>query len=596
MAAKTKQEENLNELSVDELIKRRNEILALLQALEDEHRAASISDESYNSAKSGNQKKLDQVRAILAEFGIGDSDGKAPAKKPEAKSVPDIGVPAAAPAAPTSPAGQPASSPSPGISEALLVERLNARIAGEMEKTRVLIDAVKEGQAAGDERMQRLTESIGELRSMLFSTDNSVKTEESKVEMLEESVSGIDPKRVETEFVRRDKALGEHELRLEKNERRLADTAAAVKDLQGILTSIGGLHNIADVDREITKKLEEVRETSKEVGRTSERFEKMFVELNKRMDEFFVYRAKQESLDEIVRDVIKSIDTLNGRIESVATKGSLDAMREAFKSFEKELDKMNSKITRILPFADIAVSKDIQELSGERETIKLLLSSLEAGSRSGKISKEEFARAKEANELRLLDVEEKIRQSLGLSGDKNKVAEDSGKPVQSSTLENANGPQKVPAAGNTSKADAPTPIGTGQEPAAGEKPAQFLQDPGAKSQAAIAVIEAPSYTKPGNNLLGHMDDIQKNAAKIPGSNTAKKIHGTDDSESHEPVMAPEPASQPARDNFGGQDAAPSNPKGRKAMLISHIEDSYKSGQLSKTAYEHAKQLIMNMAN
>ncbi|MCK4555807.1 MAG: hypothetical protein KAT83_04320, partial [Candidatus Aenigmarchaeota archaeon] len=97
MAAKKKAEEELSDLSVDELTEKRNEILMLLQTLEDEHRSASISDESYKSTKEANQKKLDKMRVILEEFGITDNDGNPPEKKQEQKPAPAGDAPSATP-------------------------------------------------------------------------------------------------------------------------------------------------------------------------------------------------------------------------------------------------------------------------------------------------------------------------------------------------------------------------------------------------------------------------------------------------------------------------------------------------------------------
>ena len=65
-----KKEENLSELSVDELSRQKEEIEELLSSLEDEYRNATVSDKSYEEVKKKNQKRLDQIKSKLKEFGI----------------------------------------------------------------------------------------------------------------------------------------------------------------------------------------------------------------------------------------------------------------------------------------------------------------------------------------------------------------------------------------------------------------------------------------------------------------------------------------------------------------------------------------------
>ncbi len=575
MTAKKKAEESLSDLSVDELTERRNEILVLLQTLEDDHRSASISDESYKSTKEANQKKLDKIRPILEEFGIGDNDSKPPEKKKEQKPAPAESEQPQASSQPTSSATS--------FDESRFFERIDAKLNGEIEKLKVLIDALKEGGTASDERMQRLTESIGELRSMMFNTDNSVKSGESKIELLEENMAELDPRKIEKEFSKRDQSLGVFDLRVEKLERKMQDTTTGVHELQDILTSVGGLHNIADIDHEVTKKLEAVREESKEIKRMTERTEKMFLELNKRMDEFFVYRAKQEALDEIVRDVIKSIDSVNTRLENTVNKSYVKDLRDSFKGFEDKISKINSTMSSALPLADLMLPKEMQEMSSERESIKLLLVSLDEEARDKKISNEEYVQAKEANQKKLEEIEDKIRQQIQKPGATPPATENPApstekpdeKAVQATTPAQEKAEEGVVLdTGNIPAESKSTPVSEEQdtnldglknlqEGVSGNK-----EDPSAKTSIAEEAPAEPSNEKEqtGN---GKTTTETKNAAP---KETTQPVHGKE-----EPLQEPKESQT------------------KKEKLLFELDDSFKKGQLSRQAYEHSKEIVMKIS-
>ncbi len=621
MAAKKKAEEELSDLSVDELTEKRNEILMLLQTLEDEHRSASISDESYKSTKEANQKKLDKMREILEEFGIGDKDGN----PPEKKQVPAGDAPPATPvqgatAQPSDTPQQSQGAPAPPtpnaapFDESRIFERVDAKLNGEVEKLKVLIDALKEGGAASEERMQRLTESIGEIRSMMFNTDNSVKSGESKIELLEENMAEIDPRKVEKEFSKRDKSLGVFDLRVEKLERKMQDATTGVRELQDVLTSVGGLHNIADIDHEVTKKLGDVRESSKEIKRMTERTEKMFLELNKRMDEFFIYRAKQEALDEIVRDVIKSIDTVNTRLENTVNKTYVNSLRDSFKGVEDKIAKINSTMSRALPIADLMIPKDIQEMSSERESIKLLLASLDEEASSKKISNKEYLQAKDANQKKLAEIEEKIRQAIqkpGASGAQPAVPPATESPDSSKEKQESEALQAT--------ASAPEKAEEGSVQDADEAPAEGKDTPASKEpdtnldglknlQEGVVGKEADSSSDTTPVVAeAHAEPvIEKESEGLDTENKTVPVVKEKKKEKEELVSekdtTPKVAddskietTQPASDKEEPLQKS-GEPQTKKEKLLFELDDSFKKGQLSKQAYEHSKELVMKIPN
>lgn len=606
MTAKKKAEESLSDLSVDELTQMRNEIIVLLQTLEDEHRSASISDESYKSTKEANQKKLDKIRPILEEFGIGDNDSKPPEKKKEQKPAP---AESAQPQASSGPASN------ASFDESRFFERIDAKLNGEVEKLKVLIDALKEGGTASEERMQRLTESIGEIRSMMFNTDNSVKSGESKIQFLEENMAELDPRKIEKEFSKRDQSIGVFDLRVEKLERKMRDTTTGVRELQDILTSVGGLHNIADIDHEVTKKLEAVRDSSKEIKRMTERTEKMFLELNKRMDEFFVYRAKQEALDEIVRDVIKSIDSVNTRLENTVNKSYVKDLRDSFKGIEEKISKINSTMSSALPLADLMLPKEMQEMSSERESIKLLMVSLDEEARNKKISNEEYVQAKEANRKKLEELEEKIRQHIQKPGATPPATEN---PAHSTETHGEKAVQAATPA--PEKAEEGMVSDTGNAPAKGkstlasEEPDTNLdglknlqegvsgKEEGSSAKTSITA-EAPvghSVEKEPEESSGENKIVPDVGVPTKGSTLEEELQEKEKnasvSEDTTPKAVDDSKTETTQPVHGKEEPLqePKEPQTKKEKLLFELDDSFKKGQLSRQAYEHSKEIVMKI--
>jgi hypothetical protein len=65
----------------------------------------------------------------------------------------------------------------------------------DLEKIKAEVEGLREVKFSSDERIKELSESIGEIRSMLFQKDSLVKELETKIKLLEDSVNDIEPKK-----------------------------------------------------------------------------------------------------------------------------------------------------------------------------------------------------------------------------------------------------------------------------------------------------------------------------------------------------------------------------------------------------------------
>ena len=292
MAGKDRFSKSLMELSVDELIKKRDELRAFLQTLEDDYRKSAISEEAYNEAKRKNQKKLDAVISLLADWGIKDEPPK-PSEEPSGETPRD-----------TSEEGIKEKdvsieekSVSSGTVDMGLVEE---KIKTETDKLQAMIDAVKETGAAMDDRLQKLTESIGEIRSLVYQRESSIRDIIDRLERLEEEVKLMQPERFEKELSKRDRRATEDEMKIEKLEVKVSEIVKIVDRIRRIMESIGGLENISEVNQKIREHMAEIEGAIKYVKQLSKKIEKMYVDMNKKTEDFILYKSKQDTMSEVI--------------------------------------------------------------------------------------------------------------------------------------------------------------------------------------------------------------------------------------------------------------------------------------------------------
>lgn len=411
------------DLSVDELLGQKQEVENLLSSLEDEYRKANISEKTYNETKEKNKKRLEEIKKNLESFGISPGPEE-PEKKPEEKPKEPPKSEATKPEAkaeqskaakpiveePVKPAMKMDFSEEIARTKELEKNMQEGRM--EMEKMKVLIDTMKESRGTVDERIQRITETIGELRSMVFQREATIKEMEVKVDKLTEEISDLNPQQVGKEFIKRDKSIAEHEMKLEKFGLRSDGMAKTLADIKSLLESIGGLENIAGVNKDVADKMVKITQTAKHIERLTERVEKMFLELNKNMEEFIVYKAKQETSEEIVKELMKTVDDLGIRLEGYLMKGDINPIKEEIINLGKQMDEIKKSMETIIPMAKEKLPEPIQNFQKERETIVTLLVSLDDSFKKGKIKKESYSKAKDENQKKLQEIEDKLAKEL----------------------------------------------------------------------------------------------------------------------------------------------------------------------------------------
>jgi hypothetical protein len=270
----------------------------------------------------------------------------------------------------------------------------------EIEKLKVMIDTIRESGKLTDESVRNLSESIGEIRSMVFQTDAELKEDAVKMERVEDDISEVKPEEIAKKLREIDETFGKQQLELEKLGRKTEDSGEKINRVFEILKSIGGIENLVSINTDIQKKLDDINEAMKYVERIGMKTEKMFIDLNKGIQDLVIIRSQQDDFNESLKDIIKNIDSLNVKFEGYITKKDLDSFREDNLLIKKEIE----EIKKVLPVAELKLPENIINLRKEREDIKMLLDSLEDQHIVGKISRDEYESIKDANMKRLEEV------------------------------------------------------------------------------------------------------------------------------------------------------------------------------------------------
>lgn len=398
----------------------------------------------------------------------------------------------------------------------------------QLEKLRAYIEAMKDEKSSGSESIQRLTEEMGEIRSNVSGVDRKISEAEIKVQEIDQSLGDLRPARFLKALQDDDKSIKLHDARLDKLDDLTSVMLKKLGQIEEVLKRLGSLEKIVDFSKEAAKRLLEIENREKKINRIADKIDGIFMELNKRLDEFVLYKAKQDTLDELSQEMMKSMDEINTKIEKYAEKGDLDMLKDMFQT---ELASFRSSS---------GTSPEVQRLESQKSEIEGLIAMLDEQFKAGALPEAEYKKTRQINEDRLRDIDKKISTSragkeLALAAANAVNPEGSPQPEQK-TEESSSPPTTEP---QPSKEDSGT---QGAKPPTGDRE------------------ETPTDSEP---------------SETPPEEKPKKT----------PEGPPtKPSKPPLGDNEDRQAS-------KQQSLMAELEDSFMKGLISKGAFDKAKKLI-----
>lgn len=421
--------------SLEQLMRHKEEIEALLSSLEDAYSEASILEEDYNDIKSKNEKKLEDINKKIDTLARKQEATIEPEVRPAPVRIakPQVALPVieeieeepSPPAAEEKPKKEKKEKAVTSISqedlkklEVDLAEKIKDMVEGigakvtekdllemkntfakfeaEIDRMKAQVEAVKEGKKSEEEKIQRVAEGVAEIRTMVYGREASAKEQEIRMEKTTDVLRRLEPEKIIMELSRRDKEIGNQNLRLTRIEETTKEFGEMLKKIERLLQNIGSLEHVINISNEASEKLMMMENIQRSNQKMLDKIQGIYAELSKRMEEFVLYRAKQDRIDDLMNDLMKSVDELSTKAAYFITKDDLEAFKASIQ-------------TAAPAYSEPGES---HSFSSQKEEIELLLKTLEDEFKSRAISKEEYEKMKKANLAKLKELEDKTGKKL----------------------------------------------------------------------------------------------------------------------------------------------------------------------------------------
>jgi chromosome segregation ATPase len=215
----------------------------------------------------------------------------------------------------------------------LKVERLDAKIA-----------TLDDYRKVTDEKISRISEEIGELRSTFLALDKRFSPLEVNAERALKAVSEVMPEKIRADFQKIEREILGIRAEIERMNTIIDSVRSDEKKLMEAFEKIKNVENVLDISKKIEEKIARVEEASRYADRVSAKTEVVFSELSGKLAEIERQKGKISRLDELTKELVKTLDEISLKIPKFAEKVEVSKLGEEIlskiKSIEPESIKM----------------------------------------------------------------------------------------------------------------------------------------------------------------------------------------------------------------------------------------------------------------
>jgi len=288
------------------------------------------------------------------------------------------------------------------------------KIVVSIEKLQTEVNTIKDFKQQNDEVVRELTEKIGEIRSLFFQRESLIKETETKVKMLEDTVSDISPSKYMKELEKRKEETLESQARIEKLELIEKNLTTNLNNLKQTMQNIKSVENLEKLLDEIQENVSKNREIKADIERSAGKSERFYFEMENRIKEFVDIKEKTDKLDELAKELTKSIDNINIRLAGFVSRTDIEDLKKSFNSIiSSNKEFIESKVKEFESFLSIPseeITNRVNQLKKRRSEVSSLLLNIEDQYKKVFISEKTYNEVKQQNENILKQIEEELNQ------------------------------------------------------------------------------------------------------------------------------------------------------------------------------------------
>lgn len=227
------------------------------------------------------------------------------------------------------------------------------KLSTEVDRLRAGQEAFQEVRKSFTERFTRLSEQIGELRSMILDRDRTIQTLELKSVKAIDLVESIKPDKFMMDLERQNVKIEAIKANLEGNEAILDQVMEELKDMRRKMSFFRGVEEIIKLSEEIKKELIGIKKIEGTINIQTDKVQSIYSEMRKKIQDLDSFNSELQESKANIEQNSKDLDYLKTKVVNFAEKEEVDKILDKVQKYTESLKELQKKTP---------LSRDIEKL------------------------------------------------------------------------------------------------------------------------------------------------------------------------------------------------------------------------------------------
>jgi len=235
------------------------------------------------------------------------------------------------------------------------------RVFTEIERIKASVEAFQEVRKSFMERFERISEQIGELRSMIFDRDKNIQELELKAIKAYDLVETVHPEKIMISIQKQDAKSEALKANLEGNESIMDRVMEELKETKKKIDFFRGVDEIIKLSEEVKKELIEIKKIESRIFINTDKVETIYSEMRKKYQAIEEISSEFKEMKLTIEQNTKDINFLKDKISGLAEKTEVEKLVNKVQRYIDALKELQKKSS---------LTKDIEEIKTIIEGLK----------------------------------------------------------------------------------------------------------------------------------------------------------------------------------------------------------------------------------
>lgn len=221
-----------------------------------------------------------------------------------------------------------------------------SRMGMEIQKLWAQVKTLREMMKMNDERFQRLSEGIGDVRQRSLALERDLSSLEMETRKAIDLVDSVQPQKLMGEVKKEDIKVMKLESRQETFKKFLDTIREELKEIKSSISAFKGTEAVIKLSNEVRRDLKDMKKIQAVVSRDSEKVEDIFVQVQKRYSRFLELSDEFRSLEKRFDDVMKKANHFMVESRDLAKKEDIHRLWDDMESRLQSAEELNKEFER----------------------------------------------------------------------------------------------------------------------------------------------------------------------------------------------------------------------------------------------------------